>query len=206
MLNQETREIPFHSRRSSLGRYVGLFFFSDMVYTALLIGLLFIASGFPFVQPSPDPSLVRAIQLFMIFLSPPTLFIVIWVFFFMLFTVRRLASHKPVLLVTLEGVQVRDLPMTGSTFLAWSEVASLFEYRRRSGTYLCFDLREKNRFLSRFHLFQRFFVLLGTLNTGTLIKIPHWFFSESVEEVLSQIQRAFGDQLSQHHVQVFILG
>src|SRR5260370_30027417 len=42
---------------------------------------------------------------------------------FALFTMRRLVSHKPALLITHQGIDFPDLPVTGNTFLSWSENA-----------------------------------------------------------------------------------
>ncbi|HLG78378.1 MAG TPA: STM3941 family protein [Ktedonobacteraceae bacterium] len=201
-LSQEAREIVFYSRRSRLGKYLVLFLLLDLFWVALLIAFLFVASGIPFVQPYSHPSLMRVVQILTLLLSLLAIFLVIWISSFLFFTVHRLISYKPALLVTSRGIYMQDLPPMGNLFLFWSEIASLSEYRRRSNVFLCLDLKEKSQFLSHFYLPWRFFAQLGALSTGTLIMVPHWLLSESVEEVLSRIQRNFDNELTQHHVRV----
>ncbi len=203
VFTQEIYEFAVYPPRAQLVKYLVFFFVCDLLWVALLFFFLFLASGFPFVRPSPDPSLMRAVQIFMAVLSLPALFLVIWLSSFALFTMRRLVSHKPTLLITHQGITFQDLPVTGSTFLSWSEVASLSTYRRSSSTYLCLNPKEKIQFLSRFRLLRRFFVILGSRATGTLIHVPHWFLSEPVGKILLQIQETFQDRLRAHEVQVF---
>ena len=202
-LSQETREIAFHSQRSRLARYLVLFLFLDVSCIASLVVLLFIASGVGSVQPSPDPLLMSVAQTFMLLMSPPMLFFVIVISTFILFTIRRLVSSKPALLVTSEGISLQDLPRIGNVFLLWSEIATLYEYRRPSDAFFCLDPKEKSQFLSRFNVLQCLVMRIGEWNTGTLIAVPHWLLSVPVGEVLSHIQQTFDDELTQHHVQVF---
>ncbi len=199
---KDAGEIAFHSQRSRLGKYLILFLFLDISWILLFIGFLLIASGFPFVRPSPAPVVMVVTQIFMLILSIPALFLIIWISFFVFFTTRRLFSHKPVLLVTSQGLYMRDLPVTGNTLLSWRDIASLSTYGRSSNFYLCLNPREKTQFLLHFHWIQRLFIRFGTLNTGTLIKIPHWFLSESVGEILLQIQETFQDQIRVHEIHV----
>lgn len=203
MLNQEARQVAFYSCYTRLTKYIILFLMLDLFLTASFITFLFVASGIPFMWPSPDLLLVRATQIFAFLLSLTMMFLITWVSSFLLFTTRRLVSHRPALLITPEGVHIQDLPMAGNVFLTWSDIAFFSEYRRRSDDYLCLDLKERVRLLSQFHWLQQLFMRLEGLSSGSLIKIPHWFLSEPVEEVLSHIQQIFSQELIQHHIQVF---
>ncbi len=206
-LSQGTWGWAFHSQRSHLVRYLVFFLFCDLLCAALLLGLLFLTSGVLFIRPSPFPSLVIAVQIFMSVLSVLALFLVTWVSSFALFTMRRLVSHKPALLITHQGIDFQDLPVTGNTFLSWSEIASLsilpvYAWFSKPTGYLCLDPKDHIQFLLRFHPLRRFFIRLGSLNTSTLIKMPQWFLSVPVEEVLLQIREIFREELNMYQIQV----
>ncbi len=207
ILRQGSREIAFHSPHLSLGKYLIFFLFLDMVWIVLLIGFLVVASGFPFVQPSPDPLVMIAVQIFMLILCIPALFLVVYLSSFALFTMRRLNSHKPVLLVTSEGLSFQDLLMTGTFFLSWNEVASFSmlvpasKYSRVAKE-LCLGPKDCAQFLSRYHPLWRFVVRVNSLATGNLIRIPQWFLSTPVEDVLSQIQETFQKELITYEVSI----
>lgn len=205
--NQEIYEFAVYSRRSHLVRYLVSFLAADLLCTALLFVCLFLASGFPFVRPSPFPSLVIAVQIFMAVLSLLFLFFVVWLSPFALFMMRRLVSHKPALLISHQGIVFRDLPVTGNTFLSWCDMASLsvvpvYQSYSEPHNYLCLDPKNHVQFLSRFHPLRRFFVRFGSLATGTLIHMPPWFLSEPVGEVLLQIQEIFQEKLRTYEVQI----
>jgi hypothetical protein len=205
--NQEIHEFAVYSQRSHLVKYLAFFLISDLLCTALLFVCLFLASGFPFVRPSPEPSLVIAVQIFMAILSLLVLSLVTLILLFTICTMRRLVSHKPALLITHQGIDFRDLPFTGNAFFSWSEMASLsvvpvYQSYSKPINHLCLDPKDHVQFLSRFHPLQRFFVTLGSVATGTLIPVPQWFLSEPVEEVLLQIQETFQEKLRTYEVQI----
>lgn len=205
--NQEIHEFAVYSQRSHLGKYLTLFLVSDLLCIALLLCFLFLATGFSFVRPSPEPALTITVQIFMAAFSLPSLFLVLWLSFFALFTMRRLGSHEPALLITHEGINFRDLPVTGNNLLCWGEIASLsivsvYQRYGKPINYFCLDPKEHVQFLSRFHPLRRFFVRIGSLATGTLINVPQWFLLEPVEEVLSQIQETFQEKLRTYEVQI----
>lgn len=208
VLSQENGEIAFYSQRSRLRKYLVLFLSLDLVWIVLLIVFLLIASGFLFVRPSPEPSLVIAVQIFMSILSLLALFILTLLFSLTVFTMRRCVSHKPALLITHQGINFRDLPVTGNTFFSWSEISSLSvvplpQLRSKPIKYFCLDPKDHAQFLSRFHLLRRFFILLDTVSTGTLVHMPQWFLLDPVEDVLLQIQESFQDELRMYQIATF---
>lgn len=206
-LSQEARKLAFQTQRSRIVKYLVFFLIMDSIWIVLLVAFLLGVSGGPFVRPSPDPSLIIVIQIFLLILSIPTCFLVIWLSFFALFTMRRLVSRRPALLVTSSGIDCQDLLATGNTFLSWGEVASLSivsiqQTPSKSLSYLCFDPKDHAQFLLRFHLLRRIFVRLDSCATGTLIHVPHWYLSKPVREILLQIQETFPVELQTYEVQV----
>src|SRR6185312_3859365 len=111
--NQETHEFAVYSQRSHLGKWVAFFLISSLLCTALLLFCLVLASGILFIQPSPEPSLVMAVQIFMTIISLMVLFLVMMILPFTISTIRRLISRKPALLITHQGIDFRDLPAKG---------------------------------------------------------------------------------------------
>lgn len=206
-LIQENYQLAVGPPRVHLINYFMFFFVCALLLTGVLFFCLLLASGLLFIRPSPDPSLVVMVQIFMATLSLPLLFSVIFLSSFALFTMRRLLSHKPTLLITDQGIELRDLPMVGNIFLSWSEVASLsvsIAGQSLSGPihHLCFDPKNHGQFLAHFHPLRRFLVRCGSVATGTLIPVPQWFLSEPVEEVLFQIQELFQEKLRTYEVQI----
>src|SRR5258706_4079287 len=100
VFNQEIYEFAVYSQRSHLVRSLVFFLVCDLLCVALLFFCLFLATGFPFVRPSPEPSLVIAVQIFMALLSPLIVFLLTLPLSFTIFIIRRLGSQKPVLLIT----------------------------------------------------------------------------------------------------------
>jgi hypothetical protein len=205
--NQEIHEFFVNSPRLHLGKWVAFFLISNLLCTALLLFFLVLASGVLFVQPSPEPSLVIAVQIFLAIVSLMILFLVMLILPFTISTIRRLVSHKPALLITYQGIDFRDLPVTGNIFFPWSEMASLsvvlvHQSYGNPHTYLCLDPKNRVQFLSHFHPLRRLFVLLGSVATGSLISVPQWFLSEPVEEVFSYIQGTFQEKLQTHEIRI----
>jgi len=211
VFNQGIHEFAVYSQRSHLRKYLVFFLITDLFCTALLFVCLFLATGIPFVRPSPLPVLAIAVQISMAVLSLPFLYLVVWLASFALFTMRRLVSDQPTLLITHQGINVRDLPVAGNILLSWSEIASLalVPGNQRYGqpiNYFCLDPKDHVQFLSRFHPLRRFFVRLASQTTGTLINVPQWFLSEPVGKVLLQIQETFQQELRTHEVQILHTG
>jgi hypothetical protein len=205
--NQETHEFAVYSQRLHLGKWVAFFLISTLLCTTLLFFCLVLASGVLFVRPSPEPSLVIAVQIFMAIISLLVLFLVMLILPFTISTIRRLVSRKPALLITHQGIDFRDLPATGNIFFSWSEMGSLSvvlvpQSYGKPHTYLCLDPKNRVQFLSRFHPLRRLSVLLGSVATGSLISVPQWFLSEPVEEVFLYIQDTFQEKLRTHEVQI----
>lgn len=204
--DQETHEWSMYSHRSHLAKYAAFFFISQLICTALLCFCLLLASSFLFIRPSPEPSLVITIQIFMAICSLLTLFLVVLLFPFTICTMRRLVSHKPALLITHQGIDFRDLPAIGDIFFSWSEMSTLsvvpiHQSYSQPNNYLCLDPKDRVRFLSRFHPLRRFLILFDSVATGTLISVPQWFLSEPVEEIFRFIQETFQEKLQTHEVQ-----
>jgi hypothetical protein len=206
--NQDIQAVAVHAPRSHLINYLIFFLLLDLILGALLCFCLLLAGGLLFVRPSPEPVLVGAVQIGMGVLALPEVFLVIWVSSFAYFTMRRLVSHRPTLLVTHQGIEVRDLPVTGTTFLSWDELASIsvvpvYQSFSRPTYQLCLDPKDRRQFLSRFHPLRRLFVRLGSLATGTLIHAPQWVLSESVGEIFLRIQETYQENLRTHEVHLF---
>jgi hypothetical protein len=86
--------------------------------------------------------------------------------------------------------------------IASLSVVPVPQSRSKPISHLCLDPKDHIQFLSRFHPLRRFFVSLGSVATGTLVKVPQWFLSEPVEEVLLQIQETFQENLRMYEVQI----
>ena len=205
--NQETYQFAVYSQRLRLGKWAAFFLIFTLLLTALLFFCLVLASGVLFVRPSPEPSLMIAVQIFMAIISLLLFFSVMLILPFTISTIRRLVSRKPALLITPQGIGFRDLPVTGNIFFSWSEMASLsvvFVHQSygKPYTYLCLDPKNRVQFLACFHLLRRLLVVLGSVATGSLISVPQWFLSEPVEEVFSYIQDTFQEKLRTHEVQI----
>lgn len=206
--NQETHEFAAYSQRLHLGSWAAFFLTCTLLLTALLFCLLVLTIVvFSSVPPGMEPSLMITIRIAMTVLSLMALFPVMLILPFTTSTIRRLVSGKPALLITPQGINFRDLPVTGNIFFSWSEVASLsviIAGQSLSGPihYLCLDPKNRVQFLSRFHPLRRLFVVLGSVATGSLISVPQWFLSEPVEEIFSYIQDTFQEQLRTYEVRI----
>ncbi len=207
-VRQETWELAFHSRGSHVVKYYVFFLSMDVILIAVLYFCLLSVRGLSLVKIGPDDGFVIVVQICMAMSSILTLYLVIQLSSHVLVALRRLMSRQPAVLITLSGIECRDLPAIGNLFLPWSDIASLSEVSlqqtpSKSTYYLCIDPKDRVQFLSRFHILQRVFVRLASIATGLLISVPHWYLSEPVGEVLSHIQQDCRAQLSEHHIQVF---
>jgi len=206
-IHQEIYELAVYSQRLHVGKWAAFFLIFTLLLTALLLFCLVLASGVPFVQPSPEPSLVIAVQIFMAIISLLLFFAVMLILPRTISTIHRLVSHKPALLITPQGIDFRDLPFIGNIFFSWGEMASLSVIvagQSLSGPihHLCLDPKNRVQFLSHFHPFRRLFVVLGSVATGSLISVPQWFLSEPVEEIFSYIQDTFQEKLRTYEVRI----
>ncbi len=207
-VRQETWELTFHSRRSHVVTYYVFFLSADVILIAVLSFCLFFTRLLSLAKPGPDDGFMIVLQMCMAMNSLLALCAVIQVSSFVLMALRRLISSQPAVLITLSGIECRDLPAIGNLFLPWSDIASFSEVSiqqtpSKSIYYFCIDPKDRVQFLSHFHILQRVFVRLASIATGLLISVPHWYLSEPVGEVLSHIQQDCRAQLNEHHIQVF---
>lgn len=204
---QEIQSMSVSAPRRSLLKYLVFFGVCDVIMAGMLLFSLVVAGSLLFVQPSLDLSFVITLEILMGILFLLALFLVIFLSSFAFFTMGRLLSHKPTLLITPQGIHLQNLPAVGSLFLFWNEVASVSVItagQSLSGPihHLCLTPKNPVQFLSRFHPLRRMLVRFGSVATGTLIPLPQWFLSEPVEHILTQIQETFQEELRRDEVQI----
>ena len=207
VFHQEIHRLTVSAPRTPLITYLVFFGVCDVLMAGAFVVILVLAGLL--LSPQLDLGLVSVIilELLMVVNALLLFFVVIILSSFVLFTVRRLFSRQPTLLVTPQGIDLRDVSMVGSLFLSWGEVAAIsviIAGQSLSGPihHLCLTPKDPVQFLSRFPLVRRLLVHFGSAATGALIPLPQWVLSEPVEAILTQIQELFQGEIRRYEVRL----
>jgi hypothetical protein len=218
MFNRETHELEVYSPRALLLKHTLPFFIINLFLLFLLFLFIFLFTKFLILRVSMNPFeglplLLFTFIFFIVSLTALSLMLTITISI-----VHKFISSKPALLVSLQGVYLRDLPVTDNTFFPWDKIASFYlvpvprSYSRPINNF-CLELKDHGKFMSRFHPLPRLLIrfysgttgtLIGTSfrSTNTLIFVSQRFLAEPVERILMSIEENFQQEIQADDIRI----